>query len=234
MGDIQVLKRSYRRKQKEIRARLTQFRRFLHEPVCWTYPENEMILAPSNRAHHERLFEELCFCILAANTSAQMGMKTVDSIRSLLHTAEPKEMTAHLKGIYRFINLRPQYITHCREYLGIIEGDSGNLHEILQSIDDPHHLREFLANNTGIKGIGYKEASHFLRNMGFFGYAILDKHIINTMHECGVLENNKTPSSGKAYLEMEKKYLQFAHDLKIDSDELDLLLWSEKTGKILK
>ena len=92
--------------------------------------------------------------------------------------------------------------------------------------------REFFVQN--VKGIGYKEASHFLRNIGFKGYAILDKHIINSLHEFGVLSTNEKPKNNKEYLEIEQKFIDFSKDAGIDMDELDLLLWSRKNGRILK
>jgi N-glycosylase/DNA lyase len=91
-----------------------------------------------------------------------------------------------------------------------------------------------LAKNKNIKGIGYKEASHFLRNIGFSGYGILDKHILNTLYEFKVINNPKPPSTRDKYLYTEEKLKGLAEILEIHMDELDLLLWSEKTGEILK
>jgi len=82
--------------------------------------------------------------------------------------------------------------------------------------------------------LGYKEASHFLRNIGFCGYGILDKHILRSLHEFKVIDSPKPPTTRDKYLEIECKLKDFAKKLNIDSDELDLLLWSEKTGEILK
>ena len=85
-----------------------------------------------------------------------------------------------------------------------------------------------------VRGLGYKEASHFLRNIGFQGLAILDKHILSSLAEFGVIKENRPPKNRKEYLEIEGKMRRFAEEIKIDMDELDLLLWSRKTGKILK
>lgn len=230
-SSVAFLQKRHRIRQKAIQGRLRDFKRFFREPVIWTYANNRVALSPSSLPSHQRLFEELCFCILAANTSAEMGMKTIEHIRHLLHTSSSDEMTRALRGTYRFINLRPQYIAHTREYLGILEEP---LHELLQSFSDARDLRDFLADNSGIKGISFKEASHFLRNTGFEGFAILDKHILHSMEEAGVIEDAIAPSTRKNYLALEEKYLEFAGELKINPNELDLLLWSEKTGKILK
>jgi N-glycosylase/DNA lyase len=95
-------------------------------------------------------------------------------------------------------------------------------------------LRDFFATNKGIKGLGYKEASHFLRNIGFKGYAILDIHILRSLHEFGVIDSPKPPSTRNKYLETEAKLKEFAKEISIDFDELDLLLWSNRTGEVLK
>jgi N-glycosylase/DNA lyase len=73
-----------------------------------------------------------------------------------------------------------------------------------------------------------------MRNIGFSGLAILDKHILSSLVEFGVIEENMPPKNKKEYLEIERKMRRFAEEISIDIDELDLLLWSRKTGKILK
>ena len=98
--------------------------------------------------------------------------------------------------------------------------------QFIKSFNDKNELRDFFALNKGIKGLAYKEASHFLRNIGFKGYAILDKHIINSLHEFGVLKTNDKPKNAKEYLEIEQKFIDFSKDVGIGVDELDLLLWS--------
>jgi thermostable 8-oxoguanine DNA glycosylase len=39
---------------------------------------------------------------------------------------------------------------------------------------------------------------------------------------------------GKKYLEVEQELIRFDKDIRVDFDELDLVLWSMKTGEILK
>ena len=232
MGDIKNLKLEYQAKKDKIKERLGQFERFFNEPYSWHYVSNEMKLLPVETEEDYRIFEELCFCIFTANASAEMGMKAVDAVRNVIITGTAKDMTRRLEGIYRFVNLRPAYIVHTRNYLQ----NTLNflLKEKINSFKNTDELRDFFAVNKGIKGLGYKEASHFLRNIGFKGYAILDKHIINSLHEFGVLKNNEKPKNRQEYLEMEKLFKNFSSNVGIDMDELDLLLWSRKNGRILK
>ena len=141
-------------------------------------------------------------------------------------------MTRRLEGIYRFNNVRPAHIIHTRTYLK--NSLNFQLKNKIKSFKDKNELRNFFALNKDIKGLGMKEASHFLRNIGFKGYAILDKHIINSLHEFGVIEKNEKPKNAKEYLEIEQKFIEFSKQLGIDMDELDLLLWSMKNGRVLK
>jgi len=230
MGDVEQLKSEYSSKKDKIKARLLQFEKFLKYPYSWHYIENDLKLVPSDKSDDNRIFEELAFCIFTANTSAEMGAKAVDSVRSVLMNGTADEMTKKLEGVYRFINLRPAYIVHTRDHFN--NSFNFKLKDKINSFKNMHERRDYFVEN--VKGLGMKEASHFLRNIGFKGYAILDKHIINSLHEFGVIETNNKPKNAKEYLEIEKKLIDFSKQIGIDVDELDLLLWSKKNGRILK
>jgi N-glycosylase/DNA lyase len=230
MGDVDSLRQEYLNKKSKIKERLSHFERFWSEPVHWNYADGDIKLMPSSKKDDRRIFEELSFCIFTANTSAEMGAKAVDIVRGILEKGTAEQMTKKLIGNYRFINLRPQYIVHTRENFKNTIGF--RLKDKIKSFKDKNELRDYLVAN--VKGLGMKEASHFLRNIGFKGYGILDKHIINSMHEFGVLKTNGKPKNVKEYLEMEQKLIDFSKKIGIDLDELDLLLWSRKNGRILK
>ncbi len=178
------------------------------------------------------IFKELCFCILTAGASATMGINCISHLGDSIFTAKPSELMEKLRGRHRYWRTRALYIWETRNYItekwGFVIG------ERLSGITNRIKRRDIIALNPGIKGVGFKEASHFLRNIGFNGYAILDKHIINTMWELGIIERPKRPSTRREYLEMEEKFIDFSKSIGIPVDELDLLIWSMKTGKILK
>ena len=232
MGSVEKLKQDYENKKPKIKERLNQFQKFFNEPYSWFYRNGELVLLPVEMKDDCRIFEELAFCIFTANTSAEMGAKAVDSVRHVLISGNPFDMTRRLEGIYRFNNLRPKFIVHTRNYLK--NTLNFRLKDRIISFNNKDDLRNFFALNKDIKGIGLKEASHFLRNIGFKGYAILDKHIINSLHEFDILKTNEKPKNNKEYLEIEQKLIDFSKDAGIDVDELDLLLWSRKNGRILK
>jgi N-glycosylase/DNA lyase len=212
---IDELQSSYRVKCSAIRARLSDF---------------ESVLLEGDDA---RLFEELVYCIFTAGASARMGLNSVERVRPHLLRAGHPRLTRLLVGAHRYPNARSGYIVHTRKYL---KRECGlRMRERLESFgDDSDARRDFFAANPGIKGIGYKEASHYLRNVGYRGYAILDKHILRTLHECKVIDSPDPPTTKKKYLAVEDRMRNFADDIRINFDELDLLLWSNKTGEILK
>ena len=180
----------------------------------------------------EAIFTELCFCIFTAGASAKMGLACIDAIEDVILTATADELKARIERKHRYPKARAEYIVHTRDYLQR-EWDL-QMKKLIESFQDRIELRDFFATSKGIKGIGYKEASHFLRNIGFSGYAILDKHILRSLHEFGVIDSPRPPTSGKRYLEIEAKMKEFASGIDIDFDDLDLVLWSNKTGEILK
>jgi N-glycosylase/DNA lyase len=211
---IDELRRDYRAKKPLIVKRLAEFR---------------TVYERGDRA----IFEELCYCILTAGSSAKMGMRTVTALKDILRSGSERELQQRAQAHrLRFWRLRPSYIYHTREYLD--DACGLKLKQLIGSFDCRDARRDFFAKNKGIKGLGYKEASHFLRNIGFPGYAILDKHILNSLREMGVISARMRPTTRAGYLAIEMKLEQFAKEIGIDMDHLDLLLWSRKTGEILK
>lgn len=213
---IENIRATRREREPQIRARLLEFR------DVW------------EQGTDERLWEELVYCIFTAGASARMGLRSVEAIRHLLTDGSREEMTEALisAGAHRYPAARPGYIVVTRDYL---REDCGmRLRERLTGFSNPIERRDWLARTRNIKGLGYKEASHFLRNIGLCGYAILDKHILRSLAELGIVESAEPPSTRTRYLETEEKLRRFARDVRIDFDELDLVLWSMKTGEVLK
>jgi N-glycosylase/DNA lyase len=211
---IENIHATRRARQREIRARLAEFR------------------SVRDTGSDERLWEEMVYCIFTAGASARMGLRSIEAVRHLLGQGDQEELTRALLGVHRYPASRPGYIVVTREYL---RADCGmRLRERLEGFDDALTRRDWLARTRDIKGLGYKEASHFLRNVGFPGYAILDKHILRSLAELGVIESFEPPTTRARYLETEERLRRFSRDVKIDFDELDLVLWSMKTGEVLK
>jgi N-glycosylase/DNA lyase len=161
-----------------------------------------------------------------------MGLRSVESVRSVLMNGSTRDIQRALTGRHRFPNARGAYVFETREYLR--DHCGLRLHEALRSFKSSDERRDFLAANPAVRGIGYKEASHFLRNIGYRGYAILDKHLLSRLTEFEVIESPKPPATKTRYVAVEESVMHFADAIGIDFDELDLLLWYTKTGEILK
>jgi N-glycosylase/DNA lyase len=213
---LEDIRATHKARRQEIRARLDQFRE------VW------------RGGSDARLWEELVFCIFTAGASAHMGFRAVEAIRPLLKEGGREDMTRALKsaGAHRFPVARPGYIVVTRNYLR--QHCDMALREKLQSFTDPIERRDWLAREKQIKGLGYKESSHFLRNIGLMGHAILDKHVMNCLADLKIVETPKPPATRARYLETEERLRSFAREIRIDFDELDLVLWSMKTGEVLK
>jgi N-glycosylase/DNA lyase len=176
------------------------------------------------RKSNKEWFSELCFCLLTANTSAELGIRIQKEFgyRGFTDYKDEKELAKKLKDAkYRFYNRRAHFIDLANRYTC--------LKDILHKQKD---MREWLVEN--IKGIGYKEASHFLRNIGFFDYAILDKHILRILAEEKLIDSVPNSLNRKRYLEYEKILHELCRRIDMTQGELDLYLWYLKTGKVLK
>lgn len=211
---IENIQAAYAERRDEIRARLAE---------CENVWANET---------DERLWEEMVFCFFTGGCSAKMGMRSIEAVRPLLLTGTHDELMNALVGRHRYPRARSSYIVASREFLQ--EHCRLELRKKLSSFENHLERRDWLVKEKRVKGLGYKEASHFLRNIGLKGYAILDKHILRSLTELGIIVDPTPPSTRSKYLATEEKLKNLAETTKIDFDELDLVLWSMKTGEILK
>jgi N-glycosylase/DNA lyase len=180
-----------------------------------------------NKKGNEEWFHELCYCILTANTSAKMGKKIQDnvSVEEFLYM-KPDKLKKKLNDLRcRFYNKRTEYIVEARKF--------AKIKDLLQNLSR-NEKREFIHDN--IKGIGLKEASHFLRNTGHYDFAILDKHVKNILKEHDFISEKIATSSmtSKNYIEIEKSLKEIADKLNMSQGEMDFYIWYMKTGEVLK
>jgi N-glycosylase/DNA lyase len=159
-------------------------------------------------------------------------LRSVEAVRPFLIDGDFEELSSALSGVHRYPFARAGYIVASRDFLQ--EHCGLQLRKKLESFASDLERRDWLVKEKRIKGLGYKEASHFLRNIGLKGYAILDKHILRSMAELGLIDDSKPPNTRSKYLIIEDKLKRLATLTGIDFDELDLVLWSLKTGEILK
>jgi len=201
---LQTLKTSTIKKR--VDARLAEFREIKSEPI-------------------HSIFKELCFCIMTANCSAESCIEVQEKICDGFLTLSETELTSKLKEYrYRFPNIRSNFIIEARKKMNQLEC-------VMKSANGGKDLREWIVKN--IKGIGYKEASHFLRNIGYNEFAIVDFHIVDLLAKHDIVEKPKSMTKPK-YLEIEEILKTIGNRVNLNMAELDLYLWYLETGKILK
>lgn len=242
---INQLKKIYRTKKKEIGSRLKEFKKL------WT------------DGNDEEIFTELAFCILTPQSRAKSCWDAIVELRGedLLFEGDTEKIKQKLQCV-RFKNKKAQYIVKARKLfmkqtcpivtqktMKIIplhppleKGERGDyqvnkgrvcLKPVLNMFDNIHECRQWLVNK--IDGFGYKEASHFLRNIGMGEeIAILDRHILRNLKETGIIEEIPESLSRAKYVQIEKQMIEFARQIRIPVSHLDLLLWYRGTGEIFK
>lgn len=210
---IKHLLQDYGRKKAEIKNRIKDFEEL-------------------GRGKDEDIFSELCFCLLTPQSKAINCDKAITSLKDSgkLFEGCASAIRDELKGDVRFHNNKSRYIIAARDLFK--NGKCVNLKSKIR-LKDAFETREWLVKN--IKGLGYKEASHFLRNIGLGkNIAILDRHILKNLKRFNVIKEIPKTLSKKAYLEIENRMRKFSQKINIPLDELDLLLWSQETGVIFK
>ncbi len=210
---VHELQTLYGEKRDAIQTRLKEFKEIL------------------NRNDND-VFAELCFCLLTPQSSAKTCWAAVSRLkeRSLLLKGEANEIQPQLNDV-RFGDSKARYIVEARDLFT----KDGRLYlkSHLSSFTNRFELREWMVEN--VKGLGYKEASHFLRNVGLGEeFAILDRHILRNLKRLEVISEVPVSITKKRYLEIEEKLRRFSHEIGIPLADLDLLFWSRETGWIFK
>lgn len=203
---MEILRKMYREKQKEIQGRLRDF---------------ELAKYRTDR----EVFTELCFCILTPGTSALRADAAIKHLvdSKLLFSGEEGKIAEELQKFVRFHNNKASHIVHARKFMNVRRYLTGTTPQ----------KREWLVKN--IKGLGWKEASHFLRNIGYWeDIAVIDRHILRNMKEFGIIDAIPESISKNTYMELENKMKEFSQIVGISLEELDLLLWSKETGAVFK
>lgn len=173
-------------------------------------------------------FYELAYCLLTPQSSAVHAGMAVAELRDrgfLEHDIDPVPILRNPEGYIRFHNTKARHLLAAKAMFP----------EIMQRLSDGIpgvELRAWLA--ARVTGLGWKESSHFLRNIGYRDLGILDRHILKNLKRHRVLRVLPATLTPKRYFTIEKRFKQFGLDVDIPMDELDLLFWSRETGEILK
>lgn len=200
------LRTLYLKRRKEINRRLRDFKK----------------VKPSD------YFYELVYCLLTPQSSAENALYVTEELRRNnfeKNGFNPESILRNSNKYIRFHKTKSKRLVALKSSYPLIK-------KKLRSEIKSHDMRDWLVKN--VDGFGMKEASHFLRNIGYPDLAILDRHILKCLYQLKVIGGLPASLTVKKYLQIEKKFKIFSDKCGISMDELDLLFWSLGTGRILK
>jgi len=184
------------------------------------------------RGSSEDIFYELMFCLMTPQSKAELCWASVKRVRErdILKVKKSEEILDDMTGV-RFKFKKSSYILEARDKF--YKKGSFNIKETISKFPDVFNMREWLVKE--IKGIGFKEAGHFLRNIGFGrDITILDRHILKNLKKFSVIKEIPVSITPSKYFDIEKKMIKFSEKIRIPPDHLDLLFWYREAGKIFK
>jgi len=205
----------------------------LPEPWHSIYHERQSAirqrLEDFSNIHPSKHFYELAFCLLTPQSSAANAELTIHALERDGFFQNPFDPTSYLRDPKHYIRF---HNTKAKRLLAARESFDELAHHLINPKLAAEAKREIVL--ARINGLGMKEASHFLRNIGVRNLAILDRHIFKHLKRLGVIKEIPKSVTKKRYLEIEKKWRKYASKIGIPLDELDLLFWSMETGEIRK
>jgi N-glycosylase/DNA lyase len=208
------MRRELRAKRDAIRTRLAEFQRI-------------------GTGTDEQLFEELAFAFLAIQSTARSSDAAVRALArsGLLWKGDVVSIARFLQHRTRFHNHKARYVVRARERF--LSAEAPCLRDSIGRFRSSREARAWLVEE--VDGLGMKEASHFLRNIGRGeDLAILDRHILRNALRHGVIGRVPKTLTPKRYVAIEDRLVEFADSLGTTLGVLDLLWWSRATGEIFK
>lgn len=199
-----------------------------------------------NNENREDIFYMMLFCLCVPQSKAIKADEAIEILRDLDYyntDLSKQQVLEALQGRVRFQSIKTQRLIEAR---CLLKNDANFWAHLKTHYSDytsePDELRRKVILKkvrryliSKINGFGMKLASHFLRNVGMSGLAILDVHVLDGLKKRGILPDEKiTNLNYDRYAEIEQFLLNYAQTVGITVDELDFLLWSQKTGYVFK
>ncbi len=178
------------------------------------------------------IYKELLFCLLTPQSKAENAWEIIKSLerKNLLFYSKENILIEELRKV-RFRNNKTKYVRNAQKLF--VKDGKPKIVDVLSEFESPFETREWLVKN--VKGLGYKEASHFLRNIGLGeDLTILDRHILKALLKFGLIEELPKTLTRKKYIEIEEKMRNFSKGLGIPLSHLDFVFWQIQTERIFK
>ena len=177
----------------------------------------------------DEYFYELLYCLLTPGSRAANAEKVIAKFRALGFPENPVDPTPLLRDPAHYIRFHHQKTARILRF----RDQWKEIESLLLNDEIPAAAkREWLVSN--VHGLGWKEASHFLRNIGHLEFAIIDRHILKHLLRSGMIEAIPKTITRRRYLELEELFGQLATAFGLTGQELDLLFWSIEEGSVRK
>ncbi len=198
----------------------------------------ERLEVDRNAVEIDPIYELVC-CILSSRVPFELAREATNLMkRHLLLDAESWLASApslyeeilevllaplHICGRarrYRFPNLRARQLEQTRQALGKITGGLGTL---IDNAIEPLDARRRLVRE--VVGLGPKQASMFLRNIGrSYDLAVFDSHVLRFGRATGVL-SGEIPTSLGHYEKLENEFRRYAKSIGYSVGCVDSAVW---------
>jgi N-glycosylase/DNA lyase len=192
----------------------------------------------------EEIWHELCFCILSANVRYELASSALRHLikKNLLavewikkekrsnniiknELSEPHFLPLKTNGELRKYRYPRKRATQIVKAAKTIYSGKRTIKKILHESKSDIETRQFFVRK--IAGLGIKEASHFLRNIGYsHSLAIIDVHILSFLQRLRLVRFDKKHTvTNKIYLTLERIMRHFAKFHNLVLSVLDLAIW---------
>lgn len=200
--------------------------------VCSALDENNHQSPTWSRMNEDDLWRELVACVLGSRVrfeDAHAAVERMDEMKLLTNRRRSRrfdqyeeDMVTALSGGYPFYRVRAKQIRRAAERL---YGSRGSVREFLDDARDTREARRRLASE--VPGLGPKQASLFLRNIGYATHvAVLDVHVLTYMSWVGLTEEIvKSISTVRKYEMLEDSFIEHSYSLGYTPDRFDLAVW---------
>ena len=181
-------------------------------------------------------WRELCFCLISPLTRFETVKKCISrlerqgildrlsSTSEIVRVEELERVLASQLGACRFPRQKARRLIAASAFFYGTPMRRGVL-RFLEQFPDSLEARAALVGR--VPGLGMKEASHFLRNIGRGNrVAVLDVHLRRFLTEMGVVDSRVAASGSPAsYSRMEREFTSLAFNSGLDPAALDLAIW---------
>lgn len=201
------------------------------ERLDFLRPVIESRLADFSSIPREKWAREVLFCLLTPQTSpfhAEACLCELESAGLFEGMLAIRDIEKGLANKNRYVRFHREKAKRIKAFLGKYREIEDLLFAGMSPMEEREHLLAL------VKGLGWKEASHALRNIGRRNLAILDRHILRNLARLGVIRSVPVSLSEKVYKEIESRFAAYARQQGESMDVLDLFFWAGETGLLFK